>query len=218
MKKNIFRVIVIAVCAGFIFSLASGDAVARSKGFGGFGSSGSFSSGKSSSKSSFNWKKSNRKTGLSSVKRKSSAGKMSSADRALYNRAKTSGTVFKSRSDALKTFKGKHASKYPAQFSSRPAVRPDYIRPNISVKGKKYKVFYRKGGYGYYIGPLWYLYSPFDDDFEADELMAENDYYYGSKPGLSFMAVLGIGITLFLLMNMLKSFATKGKRQIIPFK
>ena len=37
--------------------------------------------------------------------------------------------------------------------------------------------------------------------------MAEQGYYYGPKPGLSFMSLLGMGITLFLLLTILKSFA-----------
>lgn len=216
-----FKFLLIVICAGLFFSAVASEAFARSRGFGSFGSSRSFSSNKSFGKSTFNWGKSktgSKKTGLSGTKRRSSAGKMSSADRALYNKAKASGTAFNSRTDALKSFKGKYASKYPTKFSSQPSVRPSYIPPNITYKGKQHKVFYRNGGYGYFIGAAWLLYSPFDDDDESERLMAENGYYYGPKPGLSLMAFLGMGITLFALMIILKSFASTLKQGPGKFK
>ncbi len=219
MKKINLRLFLIAVCAGLILSMALSDAFARSKGFGGFGGGKSFSSNRSFGKSNFNWGKSGQKTGLSSAKRRNSAGKMSSADRSLYNKAKASGTVFNSKSDALKSFKSKYASKYPTKFSSQPSVRPGYIPSNITVKGKQHNVLYRNGGYGYYIGSTWLLYSVLNDDDEAEKRMAENGYYYGRRPGLSFMSMLGMGIALLLLMNMLKVVASKGTtRQIKTFK
>lgn len=219
MKKINLRLFLIAVCAGVFLSVAVSDAFARSKGFSGFGGGRSFSSNKSSGKSNFNWGKSGRKTGLSSSTRRSSAGKMSSADRSLYNRAKTSGTAFSSKSDALKSFKSKSASKYPTKFSSKPSVRPSYVPSNITFKGQQHNVIYRNGGYGYYIGSTWLLYSVLNDDRNTERLMAENGYYYGRKPGLSFMSMLGMGITLLLLVNMLKSVASIGTtRQLKTFK
>ena len=224
MIKINFKFVLIAICAGLFFTVAVGETFARSKGFGGFSSSRSFSSNRSFSKSTFNWGKSktrSQKTGLSNTRRKSSAGRMSSADRALYNKAKTSNTVFNSKTDALKTFKNKHGSQYPTKFSSQPGIRPDYIPPNITLKGNRHKIFYRNGGYGYFIGSAWFLYSPFDDDREAEKLMAEKGYYYGPKPGLSFMSILGMGMTLFLLLTILKSFAAsmgQGRRQFPNFK
>ncbi len=209
MMKINFKFVLVVICAGLFFSITVGEAFARSKGFGGFSSSRSFSTKRSFSKSTSNWGQSktrSQKTGLSNTRRKSSAGRMSSADRALYNKAKTSNTVFNSKTDALKTFKNKHGSQYPTKFSSQPGIRPDYIPPNITKKGKRHKVFYRNGGYGYLIGATWFLYSPFDDDREAEKLMAGKGYYYGPKPGLSFMSILGMGITLFLLLIILKSF------------
>jgi hypothetical protein len=212
MKKINFRLLLIVVCAGLIVSLALGEAFARSRGgFGGFKSSRSFSSSKSFSKSS--WGKTT-KSGLSSSKRKSSAGKMSSADRSQYNRAKSSGTVFNSKSDALKSFKSKNASKYPTKFGSKPATRPDYIPASFKADGKSYNVGYRNGGYGYMAGSMWRPYSPFSDPFMAARLMGMGGYYYGPRPGLSFMAVMGMGITLFALFVILKSFvASMGSGQ-----
>ncbi len=210
MKKINIQLFLIAVCVGLIFSMAVGEAFARSKGFGGFSSSRSFSK-KSFSKNTSNW--GNKKSGLSGSKRKSSAGKMSSADRSLYNKAKSSGTVFNSKTDALKSFKSKNASKYPTKFSTRPGTRPDHIPSSITTGGKKYNVTYRNGGYGYLTGSVWRPYSPFADPFMAARLMAMGGYYYGPRPGLSFMAILGIGITLLLLVNMLKTFAAQGTRK-----
>jgi len=220
MMKINFKFVIVVICAGLFLSITVGEAFARSKGFGGFSSSRSFSSKRSFSKSTSNWGR-NQKTGLSNTKRKSSAGRMSSADRALYNKAKTSNTVFNSKSDALKTFKNKHGSQYPTKFSSQPGIRPDYIPPNITLKGKRHKVFYRNGGYGYFIGSAWLLYSPLDDDRKAEKLMARQGYYYGPKPELSFMSILGMGMTLFLLLTILKSFVAsmgQGRRQFPNFK
>ncbi len=226
MMKINYKFVLVIICAALFFSITVGEAFARSKGFGGFSSSRSFSSKRSFSKSTFNWGKSktrNQKTGLSNTRRKSSAGRMSSSDRALYNKAKTSNTVFNSKTDALKTFKAKHGSKYPTKFSSQPAIRPDYIPPNITLKGNRHKVFYRNGGYGYFIGSAWFLYSPLNDDREARRLMAGQGYYYGPRPGLSFMSILGMGMTLFLLLTILKSFVAsmgqgQGRRQFTNFK
>jgi hypothetical protein len=203
MKKINLQLFLIAICVGLIFSLAVGEAFARSKGFGGFSSSRSFSSKKIFSNSG--WGK--KTTGLSGSKRKSSAARMSSADRNLYNRAKTSGTVFNSKSDALKSFKSKNASKYPTKFSSKPGTRPDHIPSNITKDGKRYNVSYNNGGYGYYTGSIWRPYSPFSDPFMAARLMTMGGYYYGPRPGLSFMALLGMGLTLFSLIVILKSVA-----------
>lgn len=212
MKKINLKFVLILICTAFIFSLVIGEAFARSKGFGGFRSSRSFSK-KSYNKSAWGKKSS----GLSGTKRKSSASKMSSSDRTLYNKAKASGTVFNNRADALKSFKSTHASKYPTKFSSKPSVRPKYIPASIKKQGKPQKVIYRNGGYGYFLGSMWFLYDPFDDDDEIEKLMAENGYYYGPKPSLSFMAILGMGITLLLVMNLLKSFAVQAnKRQFKP--
>ena len=224
MIKINFKFVLVVMCAGLFFSITVGEAFARSKSFGGFSSSRSFSSKRSFSKSTFNWgqsKNRSQKSGLSNTRRKSSAGRMSSADRTLYNKAKTSGTVFNSKADALKTFKSKYASKYPTKFSSQPSIRPDYIPPNITLKGNRHKVFYRNGGYGYFIGSAWFLYSPLNDNREAEKLMAGQGYYYGPRPGLSFMSILGMGMTLFLLVTILKSFVAsmgQGRRQFTNFK
>jgi hypothetical protein len=208
MRKIHLKSFILAICVIVLFSLVVGEAFARGKSFGGFSSSRSSFSGGSSKKSAFGWGSSkSTKSGLSSTRRKSSAGKMSSADRTSYNRAKSSGTVFNSRSDALKSFKSKNASKYPTTFTTKPNVRPGYIPPTVTSNGKKHNVSYRNGGYGYYAGSVWRPYSPFTDPLMAASLMSMGGYYYGPRPGLSFMAILGMGMTLFFLVTVLKSFA-----------
>ena len=211
MKPINLRIWIICICAVLFTALVINDAMARSRGFKGFSSSRSFSGSKGFGKSSFSWGKSS-KNRLSGVKRsRSSAGKMSSADRASYNRAKSNGTVFTNRSDALKSFKSQNQSKYPTKFSSQPKVRPGHIPPNISINGKKHKVFYQDGGYGYYTGAIWRPYSPFADPLMAAGLMAASGYYYGPRPGLSFMSLIGMVMTLFLCVVVLKSvFASRG--------
>jgi hypothetical protein len=209
MKKINFKFLIIAVC--LIFTISLGTAFARSKSTGGFSSGRSFTSNKMFGSSSFSNSKSswgkNQKSGLSGTTRKSSAGKMSSADRSLYNRAKSSGTVFNSRSDAMKSFKGKYGSQYPTKFASKPGKRPDYIPSSTTLKGKQYNVSYANGGYGYYAGSVWRPYSPFGDPFMAASLMGMHGYYYGPRPGLSVMSMLGMGFTLYALLVVLRSVA-----------
>ena len=104
--------------------------------------------------------------------------------------------------------------KYPTKFSSQPSARPDYIPPNINLNGKQHKVFYKGGGYGYYAGSVWSPYSPFTDPFMAARLMGMSGYYYGPRPGLSFMAMFGMGIFLYLLFVVFRSFvASMGQGQ-----
>lgn len=206
MIKINFKFVLISIGAVVILTLALNEALARSRGgFGGFKSSRSFSS-KSFGKSFFN-SGAKKRTGLSSTRRKSSAGRMSSADRSLYNKAKASGTLFNSKADALKSFKGKYASKYPTRFKSKPGTRPDHIPSSVTLNGKSHNIAFRNGGYGYYAGSAWHPYSPFADPLMAASLMARGGYYYGPRPGLSFMAILGMGFTLFSLMIILKAFA-----------
>ena len=78
---------------------------------------------------------------------------MSKADKALYEQAKTKGTAFKTRDDAVSAFKQQNESKYKSQFSSEPSRRPDYIPDQYtSSSGARYQVSYRPE-----LGGVWIL-------------------------------------------------------------
>ena len=82
--------------------------------------------------------------------------------------------------------------------------------------GKSRQIVYRNGGYGYFLGSTWLFYSLLDDDDEMEELMEDEGFYYGPRPGISLMGIMGMGITLFALMVVLRSFvaaAGVGKRK-----
>ena len=134
---------------------------------------------------------------------------MSKADKALYQQAKTQGTAFKSRDEAVNAFKQQNANKYSSQFASEPTRRPDYIPEYYSSpSGNRYSVSYRPelGGYGYYDSSLgrYMLYSVLADAAMTSLLMRNHGYYYGPPPthyawGSSFFSFLGTLIIIGLI-------------------
>ncbi len=120
-----------------------------------------------------------------------SSATMSKADQALYQKAKTQGTAFKTRDDAVNAFKQQNQGKYTNQFSSEPTRRPDYIPQTYTTSsGSSYSVVYRPdlGGYGYYDASLgrWMLYSVMADAAMTSMLMHSRGYYYGPTPGVYY--------------------------------
>jgi len=112
---------------------------------------------------------------------------MSKADKALYQQAKTQGTAFKTRDEAVSAFKQQNESKYQNKFTSEPTRRPDYIPDHYtSPSGSRYSVAYRPelGGYGYYDTSLgrWMVYSALADAAMTSLLMHNHGYYYGAPP------------------------------------
>jgi hypothetical protein len=112
---------------------------------------------------------------------------MSRADKALFARARTRGTAFATRSEALKAFEQKNRGRFRNHFSSRPASRPSYIpRYTAGPNGSRYPVQYRPGlgGYGYFNPSLgrWVLYSVLGDAVMTNMLMRNQGYYYGAFP------------------------------------
>lgn len=142
------------------------------------------SSSSSKSKSSSSSTKSKSSWG-SSKSSTASASKGSSADKALYEKAKRNGTTFQSRSDATNAFKAKYAKQYSNKFDKEPAARPDYIPKTYSSGGQTYNVTYNQqyGGYGY-MGPsgAWIMYDAMADAAMMSVLMRNNGYYYGAPP------------------------------------
>jgi hypothetical protein len=134
---------------------------------------------------------------------------MSKADKALYEQAKTKGTAFKTRDEAVSAFKQQNESKYKNQFSSEPSRRPDYIPDQYtSSSGARYQVAYRPelGGYGYYDSSLgrWMMYSVLADAAMTGMLMRSHGYYYGPPAvhyggGWGFFSSLGTLIVIGLI-------------------
>ena len=129
---------------------------------------------------------------------------------ALYEQAKSKGTAYKTRDEAVSAFKAQNESKYKNQFSSQPSSRPDYIPQYYTgPNGSRYSVDYRPdlGGYGYYDPSLgrWMLYSVMADAVMMGMLMHNHGYYYGAPPvmyhssGWGFFSSIGTGIFIALV-------------------
>lgn len=105
----------------------------------------------------------------------------SAADKAMYDKAKMSGTAFKSREEATKAFQEKNAGKYAATFKEEPKTRPDYIPQSTTVGGSSYTVVFNPayGGYGYMSPTGWIMYDAMRDAAMISVLMGRNNYYYG---------------------------------------
>ncbi len=159
-------------------------------------------SGSSLFSKSFSWGGRNRASGLRTSGRRgataagrtspfsfgsSARSRLSKADSALFEKARSRGTVFRNRSEALKAFKQQNGGKYTTRFASKPASRPSYIpRYYTGPNGSRYSVEYRPklGGYGYYNPSLgrWMLYSVMGDALMTQALMRNSGYYYGPHP------------------------------------
>lgn len=173
----------------FIFStVIPEDAFARRGGFGGgrsFRSSRSSSWGKSTKQKAWGSSKAGKMSSQRGMARNPKSRPQSRADRALYEKAKTNGTVFKNRADAGKSFASKHGSQYGSKYATKPATRPDHIPETTMVKGKPTPVSYNPsyGGYGYYgPGGKWIIYSAMADMAMMSMLMNRHHYYYGAAP------------------------------------
>jgi len=107
------------------------------------------------------------------------------ADQAAYKAATTNGTAFKTRAEAVETFKKTADTKYPSTFASQPAARPSYIPEKQSIGGKDVTISYNQagGGYGYMdpITNLFILYSvaSMASNDHQDKLMTQQGYYVG---------------------------------------
>lgn len=100
----------------------------------------------------------------------------------------------------------------PTKFATEPAKRPDYIPAATTVGGASYPLTYNPsmGGYGYYNGPTFFMYDPFDalamsawHSYSAPRPMA---YVAAPSVGWSFGGIVvafcvvgGLGFFIFLL-------------------
>jgi hypothetical protein len=143
-------------------------------------SSGSTSSGSTwgSSKSS-SPQSSGSTWGSSSSTKSPSSPKMSSADSALKAKATSTGVSYKSKDEAIATFRKENAVKYNTTFVKEPSIRPTYVPRTTIIGGVNHTVIYdtRYHGYGWYVGPIWYPYSPLQDAAMMSILMANNGYH-----------------------------------------
>ncbi len=137
---------------------------------------------------------------------------MSSADKALYDRAKQSGTVFKSREEAAASFKKQYATEFKSTFPKEPPVRPAYIPQTYSYPpGHSTTVVYnpRYGGYGYWSGGgpdlgTWMMYDILSDAAMSQRVYAQKGYYVGEAPSST---ALGIFIWIIVLIVIAFAFA-----------
>jgi hypothetical protein len=169
-------------------SRSSGPSSSRSSS----SSSGSWGRGSSSSSSSpsksFSWGSSTPKAPPAigpNVKRDVSAPQKSAVDVAAQRKAISTGTAYKSKAQAIASFKSQNANKYPTKYAVEPTIRPSHIPRTTIVGGSTHVVVYNRGfgGYGYFIGPIWYPYYPLADAAMLGVLMANSGHAYSYPVG-----------------------------------
>lgn len=106
--------------------------------------------------------------------------RMSEADKALKNKvAMQGGPKFKTRADAVSSFRAQHATEYNTHFNVQPSVRPIYIPStyrisNGAIVNIVYDPFYR--GYGYYNQGRWFEYDLFMDMVMLEAVLNQPQY------------------------------------------
>ncbi len=184
----------VGVMVLFLFGLSVDTAFARG-GFrgGGFRSSfrtfGSRSAGRTGSL--FGWGRSTRRTSTAAAPLRGSSpisGSRSSvaAQRNLYSTARQNGTLFSTRTDAVRSFRSKYSSQYSSRFAAQPSSRPSYIPRTTVVNGRTVNVVYNSGlgGYGYmdpFLG-RWVMYNALTDAAMVGVLMSNHGYWWGGPP------------------------------------
>lgn len=106
--------------------------------------------------------------------------KLSSADRALGEKAKANGTAFQTRDEAATNFKQKYSHTYTSQYKAEPTNRPTHIPKATTINNSTYNIVYERqhGGYGYYSSGRWYAYDAFTDGYILASLMNRHSYHY----------------------------------------
>ena len=209
MKHKRYYVLVLLMTSLFAASILFPEEVLARRGMGGFRGGGrSFSKSRSSSWGSTKSRKLQSQRGRQSPRSK--------ADKALYNKAKSQGTVFSNRAGAKKAFTSKYRKKYDSRYTSKPSTRPDHIPKSTKIDGRTTPVSYNQqyGGYGYYgAGGRWMLYSVMADAAMMGVLMNRHHYYYGASPGMyqrgggsSFSGLFVVGVIVFLVIIMRRRF------------
>lgn len=140
------------------------------------------------------------------AKSTSSPPAMSSAEKALYERAKQSGTVFASREEAAVSFKQKYASEFKSTFDREPPVRPTYIPSTYTYStGHTTTVIYepRYRGYGYWSGGGpnlgdFILYDMLADAAMSQRVYVQKGYYVGPPP--TYVSYWGDVFLVFLVL------------------
>lgn len=211
--RNILAVLLIGLlcCGGSLSYARGGGGGGGSRGGGGFSSSKSSSSGwgSKSSSSGSGWGSKSSSSSSSSTSSKSSGGGwgssskssdapkgwgttnsrtpdsgLSAKDRNLAAKAKASGTLFNSRSDAEKSFRSNPdiQKKYSSTFSSEPSTRPEYIPKTYQGRDVTYDS--SRGGYGY-INAMgtWMMYDALTDAMMMNSLMHQNNYVIQTASG-----------------------------------
>jgi hypothetical protein len=146
---------------------------------------------------------------------------LSAADRALADKAKSSGTAFQSRGEATKSFEQKYAKQYTAKYEAEPAARPTHIPSTYVYNNQNYSIVYDRTyrGYGYYSLGRWYPYDPLVDAVMLSALMNQHNYYsYPSgysetrvvhTDGGSFLAVFFVIMGLVVVVIVIGAIASR---------
>ena len=107
----------------------------------------------------------------------------SSTDKVAYEKATKNGTAFKTKEEAISSFKTTHGAKYTSTFPKEPVTRPTYIPQTTNVGGRDYNVSYNqdRGGYGYMnnLGTFM-MFDAMTDAVVMSSLMNNHGYYHGS--------------------------------------
>ena len=90
------------------------------------------------------------------------AQRASTTDRRVLDKARSQGTMYRSRNEATTAFQSKFGNQFPSKYSTQPATRPSHIPQRTTVNGQQYDVRYNPqyGGYGYMAGGGWRPYPP----------------------------------------------------------
>lgn len=208
------RRVLVAIAAALTLFLVAEDAFARR--FGGF-SGRSFSRSFSSSRSlgsSRSFSSSSRRS-LSGSRASTAAARSNTRgiSQTNYNRARQQGTTFQTRSQAESAFRQRNASQYSSKYPTQQSTRPSHIPQTTRVNGQTVNVNYNAGlgGYGYFMGGQWILYSAMADAAMLSVLMSRNNYYYGAAPGAyvggysggfwTGILIIGIIVAMFLFVR-----------------
>ena len=214
------RRVLVAIAAALTLFLVAEDAFARR--FGGFSGrsfSRSFSSSRSLGSSRSFGSSSRRSLSGSRASTATARSNTRGVSQSNYSRARQQGTTFQSRSQAESAFRQRNSSQYPSKFASQPSTRPSHIPQSTRVNGQTVNVNYNAGlgGYGYFMGGRWILYSAMADTVMLSALMSRNHYYYGARPGAYYggysggfwtgLLIIGIIVAIYLFV---RSAASRG--------
>ena len=172
-----------------------------------FGRSRSFSRSASKSSRAKSWGSSQaNRTRLGGSRSGQAAQRASTTDRRVLDKARSQGTMYRSRNEATTAFRSKFGNQYTSKYPTRPATRPSHVPRRTTVNGQQYDVRYNQqyGGYGYMAGGGWRPYSVWGDAAMMGMLMSSRGCAYGGGYGYRpYRSFWGSGLMSGLVITML---------------